>query len=492
MFKKATEKARDNAVFLTLHMAFQVVILLAYLIEPIKGARTWGYYIPLALILILTMVVENVVNRQDEESGILRIVGLIGFSIMYAYVLFTAANPLIFTYALLFLALVPIFNDAKYTVVSGSIVFVLNVVSVAVKFATKGVQGQAMEEAEIQVLLLLLYVIFSYLVNKNAVQNSKEKVAMIASRQAEEEHMLTAIVETVGSMNSSISEMNSAIDTLEESSRETIDAMKEVAGGTTETADAVQNQLEMTQEIQRRVDEVRHVSGVITESMSTAMREIQTGRDSIAQLVKYVETSDKAGKQVVGELSELNEHTTQMHNITDLINEVATQTTLLALNASIEAARAGDSGRGFAVVASEISKLAEQTTQATDDITNLIDNLSEKLKEVMHSIEVLMENNEEQSSCANRAAENFIHITSSTNEANTQTGTLEKTVDQLAKANASIVESIETVSAISEEVSAHASETLEVSERNADIVQNVTGLVSSLNADARRLEDAGK
>jgi uncharacterized protein (TIGR00730 family) len=92
----------------------------------------------------------------------------------------------------------------------------------------------------------------------------------------------------------------------------------------------------------------------------------------MAQLVKHVETSGRAGKQVVDELTELNRHTAKMHDITDLINEVASQTTLLALNASIEAARAGDSGRGFAVVASEISKLAEQTTQATDDITSLI------------------------------------------------------------------------------------------------------------------------
>ena len=91
-----------------------------------------------------------------------------------------------------------------------------------------------------------------------------------------------------------------------------------------------------------------------------------------------------------------------------------------------------------------------------------------------------------------QAAENFEHITASAEEANAQTGALEQTVDRLAQANASIVESIETVSAISEEVSAHASETLDISEQNADIVQNVTGLVYSLNEDAKRLEDARK
>lgn len=492
MGKKESEWIRDNTVFLRLHLVYQGVILLAYLLESIKGARTWGYLAPLAMILVVTMVAEILIHRDSPASGKLRMVGLAGFTLMYAYVLFTAANPLIFTYALLVMALVPVFDDAKFTVLCGSIVLVLNVISVAVQFATQGVQGQAVEVAEIQILLILLYTVFSSTVNKNAMKNNNEKLGEIEKRQKEEEQMLGTIVETVDSMNGSINEMNQAIDRLAESSKETIDAMKEVAGGTTETANAVQNQLEMTQEIQSRVDEVRRVSGVITESMSEAMEEIEKGRERMTQLVKYVETSDRAGRQVVDELTELNKHTARMHDITDLINEVATQTTLLALNASIEAARAGDSGRGFAVVASEISKLAEQTTQATDDITNLIDNLSEKLEEVMKSISLLMENNEEQSGCAGQAAENFEHITASAEEANAQTGALEQTVDRLAQANASIVESIETVSAISEEVSAHASETLDISEQNADIVQNVTGLVYSLNEDAKRLEDARK
>ncbi len=492
MGKRESEKIRDNTVFLRLHLVYQGVILLAYLLESIKGARTWGYLAPLALILVVTMIVEILIHRGNPASNKLRMVALVGFSLMYAYVLFTAANPLIFTYALLVMALVPVFDDAKFTVLCGSIVLVLNVISVVVKFATQGVQGQAMEEAEIQILLLLLYTIFSYAVNKNAAKNSAEKLNEIENRQEEEEKMVEAIVETVDHMNSSIGEMNRAMDSLSESSAETIEAMKEVAGGTTETANAVQNQMEMTQEIQSRIDEVRHVSDVITESMSTAMQEIRNGRESMAQLVKHVETSGRAGKQVVDELTELNRHTAKMHDITDLINEVASQTTLLALNASIEAARAGDSGRGFAVVASEISKLAEQTTQATDDITSLIDNLSTKLKEVMDSIGVLMESNEEQSSCAGQAADNFVHITKSAEEANAQTGALEQTVDRLAQANASIVESIETVSAISEEVSAHASETLDVSGQNADIVQKVSGLVYSLNEDAKRLEDVRK
>ena len=81
-------------------------------------------------------------------------------------------------------------------------------------------------------------------------------------------------------------------------------------------------------------------------------------------------------EQKLEELNKLNEYTGMMQSIIDVINNITTQTSLLALNASIEAARAGEAGRGFSVVAGEISNLANQTTSATENITELINNVS--------------------------------------------------------------------------------------------------------------------
>lgn len=179
-----------------------------------------------------------------------------------------------------------------------------------------------------------------------------------------------------------------------------------------------------------------------------------------------------------------------MQDIIELITGVASQTSLLSLNASIEAARAGEAGRGFSVVATEISKLAGQTSSATDNITALISDVSEKLREVISSINELMESNKAQNVCAADAASNFEKITESADSANKQTESLENVVTKLADANAAIVDSIQTISAISEEVSAHASETLSSSEKNEQIVSDVSRLAGALSSDAQKLEAA--
>ena len=267
-------------------------------------------------------------------------------------------------------------------------------------------------------------------------------------------------------------------------------AMSEVSGGATETAESVQSQLEKTEEIQSNIDEVKNVSGSIADSMKTASAEIAAGRNNIKLLMEKVSVSENAGNRVVSELNVLNEQTEKMQDIMELITGVASQTSLLSLNASIEAARAGEAGRGFSVVATEISKLAGQTSSATDSITALIAELSGKLGDVINSINELMDSNRAQNECASDAAKSFEKITESADSANTQAGALENVVTKLADANAAIVDSIQTISAISEEVSAHASETLSSSDTNKSIVNDVSGLVSILTEDAAKLEEA--
>ena len=161
---------------------------------------------------------------------------------------------------------------------------------------------------------------------------------------------------------------------------------------------------------------------------------------------------------------------------------------LISLNASIEAARAGEAGRGFAVVASEISNLANQTQDATNDISDLISNIESKLMDVTKAIRTFIEGSERQQEAARETAKSFETIKNDTTKIADNAKGLSASVKSLSEANDKIVETVQNISAIMEEVSAHSSETFEASEHNTRTVDEVLRIVEELQKQAEILK----
>lgn len=178
-----------------------------------------------------------------------------------------------------------------------------------------------------------------------------------------------------------------------------------------------------------------------------------------------------------------------MNTIIETITSIANSTGMLALNASIEAARAGEAGRGFAVVAGQISGLANQTKSATVNITELIGHINSELASVETAVDVVTESNRANAESTQVVTENFAGITQGTEKIGKQTKVLMDIVGELETANADIVESIQTISAITEEVSAHANETYNACEENSFLVDTMAKVVEELSDGARKLQN---
>ncbi|HBZ52493.1 MAG TPA: chemotaxis protein, partial [Eubacterium sp.] len=277
---------------------------------------------------------------------------------------------------------------------------------------------------------------------------------------------------------------------LEKTIEQTKVAMSEVSAGAEDTANSVQTQLIKTEEIQEHIHSVNQLSNKIALDMSKTEEAIVAGRNNVDNLIEQAKITDDANTKAAAELGKLNEYTSKMQSIIDVINNITTQTSLLALNASIEAARAGDAGKGFAVVAGEISNLANQTTEATENITDLINDVSEELLIVTDTINLVIDDNKLQYRYAKDTAKGFVDISQRTDDIKNSTGKLGDAVNLLQNANESIVDSIQTISAITEEVSAHATETYKTSETNAETVAAVSKIIDSLNSSASKLEEA--
>ena len=173
-----------------------------------------------------------------------------------------------------------------------------------------------------------------------------------------------------------------------------------------------------------------------------------------------------------------------------MINSVTKKTSLLSLNASIEAARAGEAGKGFAVVAGEISSLAQQTSDATVNITALIEEVSLSINEVFVAINQLVESNKEQNQSVETMAHNFEQIEICSGNIFKVSESLKDVIGGLAKSNEEIVQNINNVSAVTQEVSARANETLSESESNASVVEEIAAVIEELSIKAKQLAES--
>ncbi|NOX54190.1 MAG: DUF3365 domain-containing protein [Planctomycetes bacterium] len=154
-------------------------------------------------------------------------------------------------------------------------------------------------------------------------------------------------------------------------------ASREQAEGARNQATAMAEMTSSVAELAASAKQVSESGGTVAEQASLAAQECDAGTASVQEAVKSIKGIQERVERIATHMLELGSKSQQITGILDIITELSEQTNLLSLNASIEAAGAGEAGKRFAVVASEIRSLAERATQSTTEIRSLIDEIQE-------------------------------------------------------------------------------------------------------------------
>ncbi|MCZ9928579.1 methyl-accepting chemotaxis protein [Brachyspira hyodysenteriae] len=164
------------------------------------------------------------------------------------------------------------------------------------------------------------------------------------------------------------------------------EVVSNVNNASREIMTAAQSMMESSNELSVRTDSqsssLEETAASIEEMVSnikTSTEKSLLGKDMMSESMQYIENAASIIAQTASNIEEVYQASEKIKDITKIIEDIAFQTNILALNASVEAARAGDQGKGFAVVASEVRNLAQTTQASVKDITELVDNTSQKI-----------------------------------------------------------------------------------------------------------------
>lgn len=194
--KPFVEMKEQNILAIKCYTAICVILELAYAVELLKGSRSIGYYALFSVILLLPLILCIVSYAKNKESNMVKYIFATGYSLLYAFVMFTGSTTLTFTYIILLIVLLVIFFDSKLSIAVNCFAVGVNLLSVAVTFMKGDMTPEAIVNAEIQIAVIIMLSLFAIFTARLIVRMNEYKLSEIS----QEKEYITALLEKMGDL----------------------------------------------------------------------------------------------------------------------------------------------------------------------------------------------------------------------------------------------------------------------------------------------------
>lgn len=315
--------------------------------------------------------------------------------------------------------------------------------------------------------------------------STKDEVGQLAQKF---NSMISNVRELIESTSNVSAELSLSSETLAASSEEASASsaevshtVEEIAKGATDQAHETESMARLANNLDLKFEELSSNSRDIASNADTVKNINENGTVVLKDLKEKSLTNNNSTDKISNAILDLDKKSKDIGSILTTISSIADQTNLLALNASIEAARAGEHGRGFAVVADEIRKLAEESSKSADKIKSIIEIIQKQTANTVEIMTEFKENSNKQFESVEEMNSSFEEISKSINEIVTQIANIDIFINGMLKDKDDIVNSIASISSVSEETAASSEEVSATMVQQNHAVEAVAESATHLN-----------
>lgn len=288
----------------------------------------------------------------------------------------------------------------------------------------------------------------------------------------------------------SLNKVNTSSTTFSETTKDIQSSVHEIEIGVGEQTESATDCLNEMDSLFTKINVVNDNTNEIGSIASSTQVAINSGLSSMDNLNEKTKSTTEITDSVIQTIKELAVHSKNIGQIVNSINDIAEETNLLSLNASIEAARAGSAGKGFSVVATQIRKLADQCLISAGKISNIVNEITDATNEAVNTAQTAEEIVDQQVEAVAATAHSFQNLKLRIEKLSEYLESIQNISKDMEASGSSTLNSMENISAILEETLASVTSVANVTDKQSEALTSLDDASSQLMIRAKRLGDA--
>ncbi|SET08024.1 methyl-accepting chemotaxis protein [Oceanobacillus limi] len=321
--------------------------------------------------------------------------------------------------------------------------------------------------------------------------NGEDEIGMLGESVNRMSENLRNVIQQVSEVSETVTsqseELTQSANEVKAGTEQVATTMQELATGSETQANSASELSSVMSSFATKVQEANEEGDEAHKQSANVLEMTNEGSQLMKSSTQQMAKIDQIVQEAVQKVKGLDEQSKQISDLVTVIKDVAEQTNLLALNAAIEAARAGEHGKGFAVVADEVRKLAEQVSVSVTDITGIVTSIQSETSNVTESLMAGYKEVEQGSSQIDTTGQTFEKITNAVNRMATSINSVANNMSEIAASSQQMSSSIEEIAAISEESAAGVEQTSASTQQTTSTMEEVAGSSEQLAKLAEQL-----